>query len=208
MHWDLTELIRAFGYTGLFAIIFAESSLLIGLFLPGDSLLFTAGFLASQGYLSLPHLVIVSVVAAVLGDAVGYTFGRRVGRRLFEHPDSRWFKRKHLLATEAFYEKHGGKTIVIARFLPIVRTCAPIIAGVGNMSYRRFVLFNVCGGILWGAGLPVFGYMLGNAIPDVEVYLLPIIFVIVYVSALPTLIHLAASHRRALVSVLRVIRRN
>ncbi|MBI2952952.1 MAG: VTT domain-containing protein [Chloroflexi bacterium] len=187
MHWDLTELIRAVGYAGLFFIVFAESGLLVGIFLPGDSLLFTAGFLASQGYLSLPQIIIICVVAAISGDAVGHFFGRKVGRRLFDRPHSRWFKRKHLFATKVFYEKHGGKTIVLARFLPVIRTCAPIVAGMGNMRCKRFFSFNMTGGILWGAGLPGFGYALGNAIPDIDAYLLPIVTTIIMISALPTL---------------------
>lgn len=189
MHWDVVELIRAVGYAGIFAIIFAESGLLFGVFLPGDSLLFTAGFLASQGLLSLPVLVLGCVAAAISGDAVGFAFGRRVGRRLYERGDSRWFKRKHLLAAEAFYERHGGKAIVIARFLPVVRTFAPVVAGAANMRYPRFALFNVAGGLLWGLGLPVAGYALGSAIPDVDRYLLPIVGAIVVLSALPSVLH-------------------
>ncbi|MHB1131243.1 MAG: DedA family protein [Chloroflexota bacterium] len=189
MHWDIVELIRAVGYVGVFFIVFAESGLLFGVFLPGDSLLFTAGFLASQGHLSLPVLVVGCVIAAITGDAVGYAFGRRVGRRLYERDDSRWFKRKHLLAAEAFYERHGGKAIVIARFLPIVRTFAPVVAGTANMRYRRFALFNIIGALLWGLGLPVAGYLLGNAIPDVDRYLLPILAAIIFLSVLPSLLH-------------------
>lgn len=205
-HLDLAELIKAVGYIGLFIIIFAESGLLIGLFLPGDSLLFTAGFLAAQGFLDLPLLILVCVAAAISGDAVGYTFGRRVGRRLFERADSRWFKRKHLLAAEAFYEKHGGKTIVIARFLPIIRTLAPIVAGVATMRYRRFAAFNIAGGMLWGAGVTTSGYLLGNAIPNVDRYLLPIIFVIIVVSSLPSILHLLAEHRQEVFRTLRHLR--
>ena len=190
MHWDIVELIRAVGYVGIFSIIFAESGLLFGVFLPGDSLLFTAGFLASQGLLSLPVLILGCVVAAVSGDAVGYIFGKRVGRRLYARDDSRWFRRKHLLAAEAFYQRHGGKAIIIARFVPIVRTFAPIVAGAANMRYRRFALFNVVGGFLWGLGLPAAGYILGSAIPDVDRYLLPIVAAIVIASVLPNVLHL------------------
>ena len=202
-HIDLAELIKAVGYVGLFAIVFAESGLLVGIFLPGDSLLFTAGFLASEGFLDIWVLVIVCVAAAISGDGVGYFFGRRVGRRLFERPDSRWFKRRHLLAAEAFYEKHGGKTIILARFLPVVRTLAPIVAGVSAMNYRRFVIFNAVGGVLWGAGLTVAGYLLGSTIPEIDRYLLPIVALIVVVSATPTIIHLTMSHRHELVRTVR-----
>ncbi len=201
--FDLTELLKTFGYLGLFFMVFAESGLLIGIFLPGDSLLFTAGFLASEGFFNLPLLIVVSVIAAITGDAVGYTFGRRVGRRLFERPDSRLFKQKHLRAAEAFYEKHGGKTIVLARFMPIVRTLAPVVAGVSDMQYRRFATFNAVGGILWGTGVTTAGYALGSAIPSVDRYLLPIIAVIVVVSLLPSLIHLAAAHREEILARLR-----
>lgn len=187
---DLAELIKGVGYVGLFLIVFAESGLLIGFFLPGDSLLFTAGFLASQGFFDLVVLSVICGVAAITGDSVGYAFGRRVGRRLFLREDSRFFKKKHLEAAEAFYEKHGAKTIVLARFMPIVRTFAPIVAGISEMNYRRFVTYNIVGGLLWGVGVTVAGYALGNVIPDVDQYLLPIIVVIVLVSVAPSAIHI------------------
>jgi membrane-associated protein len=189
--FDLEELIKTVGYAGLFAIVFAESGLLFGIFLPGDSLLFTAGFLASAGFFDPLILVLLFVAAAVLGDAVGYTFGRRVGRRLYERPNSRWFKRRHLERAEAFYERHGGKAIVLARFVPIVRTLAPVVAGMACMRYRRFALYNVLGGALWGAGVTLAGYSLGNVIPEqtVEVFLPAIVALIVLVSALPTIVH-------------------
>lgn len=189
---NLTSVITTAGYFGIFAVIFAESGLLIGFFLPGDSLLFTAGFLAYQGTFSLPALCLICGVAAILGDSVGYMFGRRVGRRLFMRPDSTFFKKKHLDAAEAFYEKHGSKTIVLARFMPIVRTFAPIVAGISNMHYPRFVTFNIVGGLLWGCGVTIAGYLLGNLIPrdDIDKYLLPIIIAIVVISLLPSLLHI------------------
>lgn len=187
---DLSHLIQTVGIIGVFAIVFAESGLLIGFFLPGDSLLFTAGFLASQGVFSLPVLLIGCAVCAIVGDSVGYAFGRRVGRRLFMREDSRIFKKKHLLAAEAFYEKHGGKAIVLARFIPIVRTFAPIVAGIGEMDYRRFVSFNIIGGLLWAVGVTIAGYFLGSVIPDVDKYLLPILALIIFVSVLPTALHI------------------
>ena len=187
---DLPNLIQTVGIIGVFAIVFAESGLLIGFFLPGDSLLFTAGFLASQGVFSLPVLLIGCAVCAIVGDSVGYAFGRRVGRRLFLREDSKIFKKKHLMAAEAFYEKHGGKAIVLARFIPIVRTFAPIVAGIGEMEYRRFVTFNILGGLLWAVGVTIAGYFLGSVIPDVDKYLLPILAVIIFVSVLPTAIHI------------------
>ena len=186
---DMIEAIKTVGLIGVFLVVFAESGLLIGFFLPGDSLLFTAGFLASQGVFSLPALAIGCGLAAIIGDSVGYTFGRRVGRRLFEREDSALFKKKHLAAAEGFYEKHGAKTIVLARFVPIVRTFAPIVAGIGEMEYRKFVTYNNLGGLLWGVGVTIGGYVLGSVIPDVDKYLLPIIIVIIFVSLLPSVYH-------------------
>ncbi|MDP9354255.1 MAG: VTT domain-containing protein, partial [Chloroflexota bacterium] len=180
-HFDLESLIRTAGYLGLFGIIFAETGLLIGFFLPGDSLLFTAGFLASQDYLNIWLLVAVCFVAAVSGDAVGYAFGNRVGRRLFQRPESRLFRPEYLRRAEIFFEQHGGKAIILARFMPIVRTFVPIIAGVGAMRYPRFAAFNVIGALLWAVGLPIAGYFLGKSIPNVDRYLLPIILVIIVV---------------------------
>jgi membrane-associated protein len=186
---DLVGLIKGVGLVGLVAIIFAESGLFFGFFLPGDSLLFTAGFLASQNFLPLPALLILCPIAAVLGDNVGYAFGRRVGRRLFQREDSRFFKKKYVLQAQAFYEKHGPITIVLARFMPFVRTFAPIVAGIGEMHYRRFLIYNLFGGCLWAIGVTLAGYFLGSVIPDVDKYLLPIIFLIVFVSVLPSAIH-------------------
>lgn len=184
--------IKTVGYAGIFAIIFAESGLLIGFFLPGDSLLFTAGFLASleQPVFSLPVLLVGFAVAAVTGDSVGYAFGRRVGRRLFQREDSLLFHKQNLLKAEAFYDRHGGKAIVLARFMPIVRTFAPIVAGIGVMQYRRFLAFNIVGGLLWAVGVTLAGYFLGNIIPDVDTYLLPIVVIIVLVSVAPPAYHM------------------
>lgn len=190
LHLDIKQLVESFGYIGLFAIIFAESGLLIGFFLPGDSLLFTAGFLASQDILNIYVLVPLLFIAAVTGDSVGYTFGHKVGRKLFTKEDSIFFHKKHLLKAQKFYEKHGGKTITIARFLPVVRTFAPIVAGIGNMEYKRFLMYNVLGGFLWAVCLPLAGYFLGNLIPSVDKYLIPIILAIVILSVLPTAWHL------------------
>ncbi len=205
---DLHEILKNIGLLGIFAMIFAESGLLVGIFLPGDSVLFSAGVLASQGWFNIWLLALGSFVAAVAGDAVGYTFGRRVGRRLYERPDSRWFKRRHLAAAEVFYEKHGGKAIVLARFLPVVRTLAPIVAGMSAMRYPRFAAFNVIGGVLWAIGLTTAGYVLGESIPNIDHYLLPIIAVIILISGAPTLIHLATTQRAEIVAVLRRRRRS
>jgi membrane-associated protein len=191
MHLDLEGLIKATGYIGVGLIIFAESGLLVGIFLPGDSLLFTAGFLASQGYLNIAILIAVSVVAAITGDSTGYYLGQKFGPRIFKRKQSVFFDREHLRRAEEFYKKHGKKTIILARFTPIVRTLAPILAGVGSMHYRTFLAYNIIGGVLWGAGITVLGYFLGSVIPNVDKYLLPIIALIILLSLLPTIIHVA-----------------
>lgn len=196
---SIEQALISFGYFGLFFIVFAESGLFFGFFLPGDSLLITAGVLAAAHpeLFSLPLVCAVAFIAAVTGDAVGYWFGRRVGRGLYDRPDSRLFKRSHLDAAEAFYERHGGKTIVVARFLPFVRTFAPIVAGTAGMSYRHFAMYNVIGGFIWAVGLPVAGYALGKAIPPetLDKYLLLILAGVVALSLAPTLIHLYRHNR-------------
>jgi len=194
VHFDLKEIIYSLGFVGghlaIWAVIFAESGLLVGFFLPGDSLLFTAGFLASQNILNIWILIPGAFICAVLGDNVGYATGRRFGRSLFQKQDSRFFHKENLIKAEEFYEKHGKKTIVLARFMPIVRTFAPIVAGVSHMNYRVFVAYNLIGGLIWTFGLTILGYFLGKVIPDVDKYLLPIIVAIVVVSFLPSLSHL------------------
>ena len=196
---DLEELILAVGLVGLFIIIFAESGLLIGFFLPGDSLLLTAGVISAAHPEAFPIWLVCAVcfVAAVTGDAVGYWFGHRVGRRLYDRPESKFFRKSHLQAAEAFYEKHGGKTIVIARFLPFVRTFAPIVAGTANMPYRRFAIFNFVGALLWAVGVTLAGYALGQMIPAevLDRYLYVIIAVVIGLSILPTVIHLYRENR-------------
>jgi membrane-associated protein len=206
--FDITELLKTFGYIGLVAIIFAESGLLIGFFLPGDSLLFTAGFLASQGFFDIALLAILCFVAAVAGDSVGYWFGAKVGPRLFTKEDSLLFQKKHIYRAQAFYEKHGGKTIILARFLPVVRTFAPIVAGIGMMKYRTFFVFNLIGGFFWAVGVSVAGYFLGKSIPDVDKYLLPIIVGIVALSIAPTAWHILKEkeNRVALINGLKSLR--
>ena len=195
LHLDLVKIIESVGYLGIFAIVFAESGLFVGAFLPGDSLLFTAGFLASQGFFDIWLLAPMTFIAAVLGDSVGYTFGRKVGKRLFQKEDSILFHKKHLLRAQKFYEKHGGKTVTIARFLPIGRTFAPIVAGMGNMQYKRFLFFNVIGAFLWAVCIPLTGFYLGNIIPGVDKYLLPILAFIIIISVLPTVIHIVRERK-------------
>jgi membrane-associated protein len=191
------ELIEAFGTIGLFLIVFAESGLFFGFFLPGDSLLFTAGVLCAKADSPLWPLPIVLVgvaVAAVSGDQVGYLFGRRVGPAIFRRPDSRLFKQAHVEKAQKYFEEHGPKTILLARFVPIVRTFAPIVAGVGRMEYRTFVTYNVVGGLLWGVGITSLGYLLGEPV-DIDKYLLPVVGVIVVLSVVPVLLEIRKARR-------------
>lgn len=194
---DLVTLVKTAGYLGLFFIIFAESGLLIGFFLPGDSLLFTAGFLSSQGYLHIAPLAILMFFAAVLGDNFGYAFGKKVGVKIFTREDSLLFHKDHLKKAQAYYEKYGGKTIILARFLPVVRTFAPILAGVGEMRYSHFFFYNIIGGLIWGLGMPLLGYFLGSTVPNIDRYLIPIILFIIFGSIIPPVWHfLKEKHHR------------
>ena len=170
---------------GLILIIFAETGLLIGFFLPGDSLLITAGLVAAAGGLDIWLLNVLLSVAAIVGDSVGYAIGYRAGPHIFTREDSRWFNRKHLVRTREFYERHGGKTIVLARFIPIIRTFAPVVAGVGQMDYRRFLAYNVLGGIGWVVSLTWAGYLLGRTIPDIGRYIHIVIAVVIVLSLVP-----------------------
>ncbi len=198
---DLQSLLKTFGYAGIVFIIFAESGLLIGFFLPGDSLLFTAGVVASGALLKQADgkplfdiwlLIILCFIAAVVGDTVGYWFGQKVGPRIFNKENSLLFHKDHVVRAQTFYEKHGGKTIILARFIPIVRTFVPIIAGVGRMKYATFLSFNVVGGFLWTVGITLLGYFLGSSIPpeDVDKYILPIIVLIILISVAPPAWHI------------------
>jgi membrane-associated protein len=181
----LYELVRWGGYVALAVIVFTETGLLIGFFLPGDSLLITAGLVAAAGGLDVWLLTGLLSVAAIAGDSVGYAIGYRAGPHIFTRENSRWFNRGHLVRTREFYERHGGKTIVLARFIPIIRTFAPVVAGVGRMEYRRFLAYNVLGGVGWVAGLTWTGYLLGQAIPDVGRYIHLVIGIVVVLSVIP-----------------------
>lgn len=189
------EIVRAGSYLGIAAIIFAESGLLIGMFLPGDSLLFAAGLLSAGGFLAPGPLMIVVVAAAILGDSVGYWFGTKVGDHLEDREDSWFYKKEYLRRTERFYQKYGGRTLILARFVPMVRTLAPILAGAGSMTYRKFLSFNILGGFIWGAGMIMLGFTLGSAIPDSEKYVVPISLAVMIVSFLPILTNLAKGKR-------------
>lgn len=193
----MLESFGPYAMIGIFLIVFAETGLLIGFFLPGDSLLFTAGILASQGDLNIVVLCVGCFLAAVIGDQVGYTIGQRMGPALFRRPDSRVFKQAYVERTKEFFEKHGPKTIVIARFVPIVRTFAPVLAGVGEMSRRTFLRFNVFGAFIWAVGVTLLGYWLSELIgDDIDKYLLPLVALIVLVSILPPILEMLR-HRRA-----------
>jgi membrane-associated protein len=192
---DPIAILQAGGYVGLALIIFAESGLLFGIFLPGDSLLFAAGLLAAGEFFALQPLVILVIIAAILGDSVGYWFGAKAGESLFNRKDSRFFKQEYLERTTRFYETYGGRAVILARFVPIVRTIAPVLAGVGSMRYRTFLSYNIVGGVLWGASMTLLGYFLGSAIPASEKYILPLSLLIVVISFLPILINLARGKR-------------
>ena len=193
MHYfgvDLGELIQTVGLIGLFFIVFAETGLFLGFFLPGDSLLFVAGLLAAQGLFVLPILIVVLLVAAITGNMVGYWFGKKVGPKPFERDDSFFFHKAHVRRAQSFYEKHGAKTIMLARFIPIVRTFGPIVAGIAGMNYRSFLTYNILGAVLWTVGLTSGGYLFGNLITDVDRYLLPVILAIIVISFLPAVWHI------------------
>lgn len=171
-------------------MIFAESGLFFGFFFPGDSLLFTAGFLASQGIFDIKILAPLVVIAAIGGDSTGFWMGSRLAKWLMSRRESFFFKKEYVTRAHKFYEKHGGKALILARFVPAVRTFVPIVAGMADMKYSKFISYNVVGGLLWGAGMSLAGYFLGRSIPDVDKYLLPIIAVIIIASVLPGLWHL------------------
>lgn len=206
--WMLLKL-GAYVYVGLFFIIFAETGLAVGFFLPGDSLLVVAGLFAAAGKLNLMVLMISLFVAAVIGDTVGYLTGRKMGRTLFTKPKSRFFNPKHIAKAHAFYEKHGGKTIVLARFVPIVRTFAPIVAGAAEMTYRTFITYNVLGGLLWIVSMLLAGYFLGGLVEQfmrsvfgIEGFLLEdhidkVVIVVVLLSILPIIIEFIKARRES-----------
>jgi membrane-associated protein len=203
---DPRTLLTSFGYIGLFVIIFAESGLFFGFFLPGDSLLLTAGLFASEGQLFNVWMLLPLVfIAAVLGDNVGYWFGRKAGPPLFTRPASMLFKPKNLLAARAFYDKHGGKTMILARFMPFIRTFAPIVAGAVEMPYNGFLFYNAIGGLLWGVGVTLAGFALGKAFPPeiLDKYFLLIVVVVIALSVLPTAWHLWRENRDTIMDRLR-----
>jgi membrane-associated protein len=195
MHFDLPGLIKSFGYPLVWGIVFAESGLLFGFLLPGDSLLFVAGFLCSipaKTGLDIRVMAFGCFVFAVLGDNVGYYTGKRFGRQLFEKEDSKIFKKQYLVSAQDFFEKQGKSAIILARFMPFVRTFAPIVAGIAAMRYKTFMTYNLVGGFVWGVGLTVLGYFLGKSIPEDEIdkHLIPIVLLITFISCSPSIFHM------------------
>jgi membrane-associated protein len=193
---SLDALVRWGGYVVLTVIVFTETGLLIGFFLPGDSLLITAGLVAATGALNIWWLNGLLIVAAIVGDSVGYAIGWRAGPRLFTREKSLLFNPRHIERTRRFYERHGAKTIVIARFVPIVRTFAPVVAGVGQMEYRRFVFYNVAGGVGWVTSMTWAGYLLGSSIPNIGQHIHVIVIIVIVLSVIPIVIELLRERRR------------
>ncbi len=186
--YDVETIVRVGGLAALTAIVFVETGLLVGFFLPGDSLLVTAGIFAARGDLDIVMMAVVLSIAAIAGDTVGYAIGRRTGPKIFKREDSLLFRRKHLLAAQEFYDKYGAFTIVVARFVPIIRTFAPLVAGVAGMHYRRFITYNVWGGILWVLATTLGGYFLGKTFPNIGESIHMVIAVVIFVSLLPAII--------------------
>ena len=186
--YNVPELIRLVGLVGLVFIVFAETGLMVGFFLPGDSLLVTAGLFAARGDLDIAWLIPSLLAAAIVGNATGYYIGHRAGRALYSRPNSFLFRRQHLIRTHEFYERHGGKTIILAQFMPIVRTFAPVVAGAAEMTYQRFATFNVVGAILWINSMTLIGYYLGLAIPGIEQRIHLVVAGVIFLSLLPAII--------------------
>jgi membrane-associated protein len=189
----LSELISAAGYVGIAAMVFCESGLPFGFIFPGDSLLFASGLFAAQGYFNIGLLIAIIVISAIAGDSVGYWIGKKIGPHIFTKDDSFWFNKKHLARTEAFYTKYGMSAVILARFVPVVRAFVPIFAGVGCMPYKKFLAYNIFGAFIWGAGIPLLGYAVGNVVPNAEQYILPLVLVVIVVSFIPIAIQLVKS---------------
>jgi membrane-associated protein len=194
--YALDDLVRWGGYVVLVAIVFIETGLLVGFFLPGDSLLITAGLVAAAGALNYWWLLVLLSVAAIVGDSVGYGIGAHIGPRLFTREQSLLFNPRHVDRTRRFYARHGAKTIVIARFVPIVRTFAPVVAGVGQMAYRRFLAYNIAGGLGWVVAMTSTGYVLGHAVPNIATHLHIVVAVVIVLSVIPIAVEIARERRR------------
>ena len=183
--YNVPELIRLVGFYGIILIVFAETGLLVGFFLPGDSLLITAGLFAARGDFDFASLILALIPAAIVGNATGYFIGYRTGSALYSRPDSLLFRREHLRMTHDYYVRHGGKTIVLAQFVPILRTFAPVVAGVAQMGYRQFATYNVAGAILWIGSMTTAGYLMGNLIPDIESRIHYVVAIVIAISLMP-----------------------
>lgn len=199
--YDVESVVRVGGLVALTAIVFVETGLLIGFFLPGDSLLVTAGLFAATGDLNMWTLNIALSLAAVIGDSVGYGIGAKAGPKIFTRENSLFFNRKHLITTKEFYDRHGGFTIFIARFIPIIRTFAPVVAGVGAMEYRRFLSFNVFGGIFWVLSTTSAGYFLGKMVPNIQEHIHVVIAIVIFLSLLPGITKVAREKWKARSSI-------
>ena len=194
---NLQQFLITASYLSIAGMLFVETDLLVGFFLPGDSLLVTAGILAAHGTLSLPLVMIAGVVEAIAGDSAGYLIGEKTGPRLFRRPKSRFFNPDNVKRAQEYFDKYGAKTLILARFIPVVRTFAPIVAGVAKMHYGRFISYNAVGGVLWGAGVPLASYFLGSLIPNLDQYLLLVIGIVIVVSVIPVGLELLRARRRA-----------
>lgn len=194
-HFDLIQWVATLGYFGLGLIVVVETGFFFGFFLPGDSLVFAAGVLASKGIFDIWILVPMLVITAILGYTIGYWFGDRLGHWLLKRKDSFWFKKRYLHEAHAFYERHGGKALVIGRLVPVVRTFAPIVAGMGEMNYRSYFLFNCIGAFVWGGCITLLGFYIGAVIPNSIHYIFPVVILIVFISVLPAIIHYLRSRK-------------
>ena len=193
--FDIVSIIQNVGLPGIASIVFAECGLFFGFFLPGDSLLFTAGLLASQGFFGIVPLLVFTIIAAILGENVGYAFGRKVGPMLFNKKESRFFKPAHVTRAHEFFTKHGNKALFLARFMPIVRTFVPIVAGVAKMPFRSFMFYNILGAFVWVGLMTLLGYVLGSRVDNVEKYIEPMMLVIIVVSFIPAFLEWRKSRK-------------
>lgn len=195
LHFDFTQWVITLGYVGIVAVIFCETGLFFGCFFPGDSLLFVAGLLASKGLFHLRILLPVAFIAAVLGYMLGYWFGDKLGHWLIKRPDGFFFKKKYIQMAHDFYARHGGQAMILCRLVPIVRTFCPIVAGMGEMSFKRYCLFNIVGAFIWVFALTLLGYFVGGLFPQARHMILPMVMVIIVISVLPGVIHYVKSSR-------------